>query len=362
MKMNILPQNPDLHKQQGLSLIELMIALVIGLILTAGTIQIFLSTKATYRLETALSRMQETGRFIVDVMAKEIRMAGFNGCASRGTITPNVIANNPPPIIPSADNAVNGFNASGASSWTPGIPASLFLTGVISGTDVITVNRASECGAAVAGNYLPTNANVQVSLPNNCGFVQNQPVLITDCQGADIYQISNTPGGSGGVQTTAHASGANTTNNVSKTYGPDSQIFQYLSNTFYLANGGSGEPALWLSLWNPGYPDPTDPNFDAVNGFLKLELADGVEDMQILYGVDNGGDEYANTYVSADAVTNWIDVKSVRINLLLRSDDRITEEPRSVTFNGAVVNSGAGADQRLRMIYSSTITLRNRLP
>lgn len=353
MKMN---SDLNLHKQRGLSLIELMIALIIGLILTAGTIQIFLSTKATYRLETALSRMQETGRFIVDFMAKEIRMAGFNGCASRGTITPNVIANNPPPITPSADNAVNGFEASGPGTWSPAIPASLFLAGVHNGTDVITVNRADECGASVAGNYIPTNANVQVHWPNGCGFTQNQPVLITDCVGADIYQISNTPGGTGNLQTTAHASGVNTTNNVSKAYGPDSQIFKFLSNTFYIADGASGEPALWFSTWDPGNPL-------AVNGFVPLELADGVEDMQILYGLDNGGgNEYADTYVTADAVPDWIDVRSARINLLLRSDDRVTEEPRSVTFNGAVANSGAGADRRLRMIYSSTISLRNRLP
>lgn len=358
--------NSKFHKQTGVSLIELMIALVIGLILTSGAIQIFISSKATFRMETALSRLQETGRFIVDVMAKEIRMAGYNGCSSRGVITPNVIANNPPPLDATPENAVTGFDGAGLNTWDPVLPASLEITGLpISNTDIITVNRAYECGASVSGNYLPTNANVQVNNPNGCGFAQNQAVLITDCIGADIYQISNSPGGAGNLQTTAHASGANTTNNVSKNYGPESQVFRYLSNTFYIADSdNSGEPALWLSTWFPGYINsPPNPNYDAATGFLKSELADGVEDMQILYGVNTGGtDDYADTYVRADQVTDWLEVKSVRINLLLRSDDRITDEPRSITFNGNPVNSGAGADNRLRMVYSATITLRNRLP
>lgn len=351
--------NSKFHKQTGVSLIELMIAVVIGLILTSGAIQIFISSKATFRMETALSRLQETGRFAVDVMAKEIRMAGYNGCSSRGVITPNVIANNPPPLDATPENAVSGFDGAGVNTWDPTLPASLFLTGagLVSNTDIITINRAHECGASVSGNYLPTNANVQVNNPNGCGFVQNQPVLITDCVGADIYQISNSPGGSGSLQTTAHASGANTTNVVSKNYGPDAQIFKFLSNTFYIAtSANTGEPALWLSAWDPANPL-------AVNGMMRLELADGVEDMQILYGVNTGGtDDYADTYVRADEVADWLEVKSARVNLLLRSDDRITDEPRSITFNGNTYNDGAGADNRLRMVYTATISLRNRLP
>ena len=58
----------------------------------------------------------------------------------------------------------------------------------------------------------------------------------------------------------------------------------------------------------------------------------------------------------------WGSVKSVRISLLLASDDFVTSTPRQVMFNGAAVNAGTGADRRLRMVYTTTISLRNSTP
>ena len=69
------------NKQRGLTLIEIMIALVIGLIITAGIIQVFSSTRQSNRVHEAISRMQETGRMALEVLARDIRMADFWGCA-----------------------------------------------------------------------------------------------------------------------------------------------------------------------------------------------------------------------------------------------------------------------------------------
>lgn len=357
------------HTQQGFSLIELMIALIIGLVLTGGAIQIFISSKATYRLESALARMQETGRYIVDAMAKDIRMAGYTGCSSRGNITPTVMANNPPPVDTSPSNAITGFSNNG-NTWQPVLPVG--LAGFVNtGTDVITLQRASECGANLTGQMGVLNANVQIFFPNTCGFVQNQAVIISDCTTADIFQVTNNPGSPGGnTQTLAHSNAVNTGNNLSKLYGPDASISRYISNTYHLNAGAAGEPALWIASW-----DPVDPEGDGE--FTNLELADGVEDMQITYGIDNGsgGNDYVDIYVTGnfietDAGTAWSDVKSVRINLLLRSADRVTAQPRTIVFNGDTINDAAAPpiydtgtpDRRLRMVYTSTIAVRNRLP
>lgn len=353
-------------KQSGVSLIEIMIALIIGMILTAGAIQIFISSKATYRLESALSRMQETGRFIVDTMAKEIRMAGYNGCSSRGTIETNTIADNPPPASINADDALLGYQATGTNTWSPSLPSSMTVAmydiggdatkDLVSGTDVVLIQRADSCGASVSGNWDVTNANVQVSYPNGCGFAQNQVVMVTDCSTADVFALGNNPSGSGNLQTLNHSTNNNTGNFLGKNYGPESQIFVYRSNIFFIAPDDNGEPAFYLASWAPSDSNTTITAAD----YDILELADGVQDMQILYGVDNaGGDDYADNYLTADAVTDWNQVRSVRVNLLLQSADRITEEPRSFTFNGAEANTSN--DRRLRMLFSDTITLRNRL-
>ena len=66
--------------QSGLSLIEIMIALLIGAFLLGGVIQIFIGSKQTYRMQQNLSRLQENGRFAMSFLAKDIRMSGYWSC------------------------------------------------------------------------------------------------------------------------------------------------------------------------------------------------------------------------------------------------------------------------------------------
>ncbi len=64
-------------RQSGLTLIEIMVALLIGAFLLAGVIQIFIANKQTYRVQENLSRMQENGRFALDYISRYIRTAGY---------------------------------------------------------------------------------------------------------------------------------------------------------------------------------------------------------------------------------------------------------------------------------------------
>ncbi len=79
--------------QRGFTLIELMIAMLIGVFLMTGVIQIFLSAKQAYRLQENLSRLQENGRFAMDMITKDIRMAGYVAYACLPvTILPSAFA------------------------------------------------------------------------------------------------------------------------------------------------------------------------------------------------------------------------------------------------------------------------------
>ncbi|PCI20615.1 MAG: hypothetical protein COB62_04440 [Piscirickettsiaceae bacterium] len=66
-------------KQSGLTLVELMVAMVIGLLLMAGVLQVFTANQQTYRVTENLSRVQENGRFAVDIINRFVRKAGFKG-------------------------------------------------------------------------------------------------------------------------------------------------------------------------------------------------------------------------------------------------------------------------------------------
>jgi type IV pilus assembly protein PilW len=63
--------------QKGMTLVEIMIAMLIGVFLTAGVLQIFISAKQAYKLQENLSRLQENGRIAMDLISKDVRMAGY---------------------------------------------------------------------------------------------------------------------------------------------------------------------------------------------------------------------------------------------------------------------------------------------
>ncbi len=77
--------NGKVH-QTGLTLIEIMIALLIGAFILGGVMQIFLNSRQTYRMQDNLSRLQENGRFAMEFLAKDIRMAGYWGCLKSTTV------------------------------------------------------------------------------------------------------------------------------------------------------------------------------------------------------------------------------------------------------------------------------------
>ncbi len=340
-------------RQQGFSLIEVMIAVVIGIALLGGAVNIFISNNNVYRLETQLSRMQETGRFLIDTIAKEIRMAGFIGCGHRQLIEPNTLVADPPFAIED-ENSIRGFEFEG-TTWNPALPD--FITAssdinatVLPYTDVIAIQRGDTCSATLANDLLTFGDEVEL-ISNDCNFQENQIVIITDCADtADVFMINNDPSGN----SLAHAEA------LSKKYRSNdgSQVLKYLTNVFYIEENTNREPSAWLASWDPAAAARGES--DARGDYMIFELADGVERMHILYGIDTNDDQYVDEYVTANNVTDWGTVSSARVNVLVRSDNNITLEARPFQFDGEDVNTDN--DTRLRLAFSATVTLRNRLP
>jgi type IV pilus assembly protein PilW len=94
------------------------------------------------------------------------------------------------------------------------------------------------------------------------------------------------------------------------------------------------------------------------------ELAEGIEDMRVLYGVDLNGDRSADKYVAASqvAAAEWQTVVSVRVALLVSTGSAVTSEPDTVTYSLLGVDKGPFNDRRRRQVFTTTINLRNRTP
>jgi type IV pilus assembly protein PilW len=320
------------RRQMGLSLVEIMLAMLLGLFLTGGILQIFASSRMTYKVHEATSRMQETGRMALEVLARDIRGADFWGCSSDiGNVTNNL------------DSSGAGYvdYSSGGVIGTEGgsDPDSLVLRGGVS------------TGLGVEPPYGPQpSANIKVPNPND--LAEGDIIFVSDCSSADIFQITNANPDSGVL---VHNTGAtvspgnyNVSNPgcpgsnahcLSKVYGADASILTPQEIAYSIGAGSEGEPALFR------------------NGF---EYLDGVEDLQLLYGEDVDGSGIANYYVPADQVTDMENVISVRLAIVTRSyEDNLTG---GIKQSYSVLGENrTAADNRLRQVYSTTVTVRNRL-
>src|SRR5574340_675868 len=106
--------------QAGLSLIELMIALVVGLILIDGVLSIFMSSRKSYGINSAVGQVQEHGRFALDFIRHDTRMAGYMGCGVSGVNFANHLNSPASSSLPyNFGNALTGFEYT-SSSTAPG--------------------------------------------------------------------------------------------------------------------------------------------------------------------------------------------------------------------------------------------------
>lgn len=338
------------QSQTGFGIIELMIAITLGIVLSGAVIQVTLASQRSQRVLEAVSQLQESGRIAVSFLTRDLRMAGYMGCPNLERIPVNVIAKTPPSDLNfTAENVLIGQdNVSAGNAYS-----------AVANTDIISIQRAVTPAANLTGNMATNNANIQIS-SNPAGLGASDFVFITDCINADLFSATTVSNGNGNQITIAHASNRNITNKLSKIYGSDAEIMGFQSLVYFVRDSGRTTPAgnaihsLWVqarSLGNGAAP-------------IATELVEGVEDMQITYGEDTDGDRDIDAYRSAADVTDFSAVLSVRIELLMHSlDDNIIGSSgefvqNSLSFNGAAVAS----DQRLRQVYSTAVAIRNRLP
>jgi len=356
------------YRNQGLSMVELLVALAISSILLLGISTIFLDSRKTDRLGVSLSRIQETGRFAVNFLAKDIRMAGYQGCVDPTALEINIIAQNAP-TTNLFESSLRGFEVDDAT-WANGeeFDNTDIETDALIGSDVISIQGASVADTQLTGNMLPNNANIQITT-NPMGFEKNDIVIIADCESADMFRITNNP--SGGNITLTHAGGTNTQSKLSSVYTTDASIMSFESITYYVANTGRTNArgdainALYRQT------DLLDDSVATNARFLREELVEGVDSMQILYGerLTNGNIHYvpADEIVGPDMTT----VEGIRLGLLISSVERVQEADDNLSYElpgetiaplgtaGATVTHAI--DQRIRRDFSATINLRNRL-
>lgn len=341
-----------LRKQRGLTLVELMIAMTIGLLLLGGITSIMISSRQTYRVNEALSRMQDNSRYAFQVLSRDIRMAGYFGCVGSDVDPANTL-NGPTDFLWNFKQTIYGYESTSATAWN--LTPDSSITSPLGGRDIIVVRGASGDGTSAPAKVLkhpggtsPVSANIKVS--EGSGLADGDVVMVSDCLGAAVFQITKCCAGSAGFDNIVHNTGSagaepgNSTKELGKDY-TGGEMLKVTTRSYYIRTNDAGRPALYRKV---GTADAE-------------EIVEGVENMQIEYGEDTNGDFTADVYRKADAVANWSKVVSVRVNLLMQTiDDNIAGAKQPYTYNGVAVAVAAVPDRRLRQVYSTVITLRNR--
>jgi type IV pilus assembly protein PilW len=337
-----------LNRISGFTLVELMIAMTISVVLIGGVIQTFLGSKQAYRLQESQARMQENARFIFSVLSHDIRQAGYSGCNSRRLTNINNVLNNPDTFYFRFATLVEGYDAQ-SSVWNPAIAPE--INSPLIGNDILVIRGAVANGTRVV-LHSPGAAPdpTLTAMPDN-NLKQGNIVALTDCTSAVIFQITNdnpAPNDAGEIiysdaAPAGHVTTGNTTNNLGLKYRDDAELVRLATRVFYIRTGASGLPALYRKTGST----------------LNDELVEGVEGMQIIYGEDTNGDAAIDRMVPAHQVSDMDNVIAVRISILLQSiSDNLSSQPQSYTFNGANMTP---TDRRVRRIFTTTITFRNRL-
>jgi type IV pilus assembly protein PilW len=311
---------------RGLTLVELMIALVLGLLVTGAAVGMFISNKQAYTATESVGRIQENSRMAFELMARDIREAAGNPCS----------ANLP---------VVNVVTPAGAwqYSWNSGITG--YENGALgasaAGTDAIEVKSGGSSGLNVTSHDVVGSRYVVAA--GGTALKAGDIALVCDYREAAIFVVASTSGTAinynlapraDGVANCALGFGFPNPCTVARpyTFQPSTIITKLRAARWYVAPNRCGATAV------PGV------NFNslcqAVDNLPPQEIVEGVSDMEIQYLV-NGSASYQN----ASAATNWPQVTAVRITLNMQGGEG---QGRVGTDNAA-----------LRRTLYHVVTLRN---
>lgn len=379
-------------RERGMSLVEILVAAAIGIVVLGVMSSLYLANRQVFRYQESYSRIQETGRYVSDVLGREFRNAGYYGCGGLTSLT-NIIDSNATSWWLNTDRIVWGYDGGAA------LPTELRSdsTTPVSDSDIFIVKyRAVANDSTLATHDL---ANNRFTVAINHRYPRGTVLVATDCSRTSVFRMSNTNDDEDGTSVVEYNAGGlggldNTTNVLSPIkYATGGFVSPLVSNAYLVLR--SDDPAF-ESGSNPT-PDPC-PSADA--GFVRRVLAVrslagstssattpprpvacDVQSLQLRYGVDNNGDLSADQFLTATALGTdpvlWEKVVSVRVDFLVVNPKAGTVDSDSrycLDYNGGADPktcpaslTGAsytymwpGQGRRSAKVFSTTFNLRNR--
>lgn len=336
-----------------------MISLTIGVFIIGAGIQLFLGSKQNYRTIEAMSRIQEDGRYIMDLLAADFRMIGGAPCGETQS-TVNVLENSATnTLLDPTGAALQGYES---GSVVSGLPSS-GEGAPLSTSDFIEIKFTDSQEYYLVSSHNPSTATFDLNKAPAvtagdvgvvCSPLHTAVFQVTASgPGASIAHSFSEPSmncterlGAPGPSTCAAAGG------TPYTFEQDAVFFKVRTRIYYVGTGSDGTtPSLFRADLEP------DAGLDLALG-TPQELIMGVEDFQVQYGVDADADNAADSYARASAISDWDTALSVRFSLVLSSENEVLDSSQSYVIEGVAQSP---SDRLMRRVFTSTVGIRNRL-
>lgn len=319
--------------QYGLSLIELMISLVIGLILVLGVVRVFSASQHGYRVQESTGRLQENARFAMETLGRELRHADFFGGAD-----PTFIERH-------------------ASIATPGTPCSLSWMADISRPLFAYAGGASSPLAGCTKSDYVANTDVLVVRYADPAEYRTTAYFTTEDEataqeGGLLYLRARI--GRGGYLfpfTKAVAEDATKRSPVDADEATGVYSYQFAANVFFVRNNGQVPTLYQVRMDKGGASD-------------AQQLIEGIEMLRLMFGVDLDGDAVVDRYltIAEMGTENWPRALVTRVGLLVRGDalDNFVDDNTYTFPDGFSYTPPAGTQRFQRRLFVQDLHLRNR--
>ncbi len=347
-----------IYKTHGLSIVEFMVAIGIGLFLVATFLGVYLTQTQTYRTSMGQAATQTAENIINEMVTPVIRGAGYTGCATvaqslsnlnNGSALPLSNLNIMPAFVMgyNANSNLIQFNAANettAGRWTPSLDAGL-VGNVEAGSDVLVILSAVPSTAPIGVTTIsPTSSSLIIQ---DASTVRSgQYAAVSDCLKTSIFKVTGVSG-----NTITHATGGAMSNSdsiLTVSFPVGSQYVPMQQEAYFVGQGTGGQSALKKAI------------FDGTTWIVE-PLIPGVDMMHVVYGIGSNGS--ITQYVGAQSVTNWSQVYAIRLSFLIAgpigSGSQSATNPNTFTMLGNTVI--LPRDNRLRHPYEITVYLRNAL-
>jgi len=394
------------YRERGFTMVELLVATALSLLLAAGIVQVYISSKTNFRVNEGLARLQENARYAFWVINRDLRATSFLTCGSGNIRNPNsnvledtdssgnteIISNNFRNVLQDsdahllrdfADQSFVIYNAPASDEVPAGIDSSIINSSnddLVEGSDVFSLKSVVDFGLKVEANMKPVSSTTSANLPldTNGEHIEvseddveaGDLAVVGDCTKTAVFQIGSYTESSGELTFADASLNEVEASTVTLLPGDDSELLAgsniYLASnvTYFLAlRDEDSMPVLYRRI----HTNPSPSSMPA-----KVELVEGVESMQLSFGVDDApgatgeGGARAARYLTAAELEAGIDgytpddIVSVRIGLLLRNVGRTVPDSAARTWDVNGENIDTDADGIQRQVFTTTIALRNR--